>query len=54
MPTETIRSTVQAEMQSAPRPLRDFVTNYLLFTIASALENSAFAEVYELISTCFG
>ncbi|KAG0033477.1 hypothetical protein BGZ82_006093 [Podila clonocystis] len=54
MPAETIRSTVQAEMQSAPRPLRDFVTNYLLFTIASALENSAFADVYELMSTCFG
>lgn len=54
MPVETIRSTAHAEMESAPRQLRDFVTNYLLFTIASALENSAFTEVYELMSTCFG
>ncbi|KAG0071927.1 hypothetical protein BGZ90_012086 [Linnemannia elongata] len=56
MTEESIRSTVAADCESldAPRPLKDLITNYLIFTIASCLDTSDLADVYELLSTCYG
>ncbi|KAF9431239.1 hypothetical protein BGZ94_005602 [Podila epigama] len=44
MSIDSIKSRVQNEMQGALRPLKDFITNYLIFAITSALEDSAYAE----------
>jgi len=56
MTEASIRSTVAADCDSldAPRSLKDLITNYLNFTIASCLDTSALADVYELLSTCYG
>ncbi|KAG0288266.1 hypothetical protein BGZ96_007944 [Linnemannia gamsii] len=56
MTEASIRSTVAADCESldAPRPLKDLITNYLIFTIASCLDTSVLADVYELLSTCYG
>ncbi|KAG9064819.1 hypothetical protein KI688_003079 [Linnemannia hyalina] len=52
MTEESIRSTVAADCESldAPRPLKDLITNYLIFTIASCLDTSDLADIYELLS----
>lgn len=56
MTEESIRSTVAADCESldAPRSLKDLITNYLIFTIASCLDSSDLADIYELLSTCYG
>ncbi|KAI7824063.1 hypothetical protein BC939DRAFT_152412 [Gamsiella multidivaricata] len=54
MTEEAIRSTVQNDMKNGPRPLKDFITNYLLFSISSALVTSSMVDVYEQLSTCYG
>ncbi|KAF9573294.1 hypothetical protein EC968_008834 [Mortierella alpina] len=54
MTVESIRTVVQNELSKGPRPLKDFVTNFLIFTIHSALDTSALPEVYELLSACYG
>ncbi|KAF9114422.1 hypothetical protein BGX27_010893 [Mortierella sp. AM989] len=41
-------------MQDSPRQLKDLITNYLIFTIASGLDTSSMVDVYELLSTCYG
>ncbi|KAG0205854.1 hypothetical protein BGX28_002589 [Mortierella sp. GBA30] len=54
MAVESIRSLVQNEMSKAPRSLKEFVSHYLVFTIHSALDSSALADVYEFLSACYG
>ncbi|KAF9924559.1 hypothetical protein FBU30_005506 [Linnemannia zychae] len=56
MTEESIRSTVAAECDSldAPRALKDLITNYLNYTLAACLDSSDPADVYELLSTCYG
>ncbi|GJJ76047.1 hypothetical protein EMPS_08406 [Entomortierella parvispora] len=49
----SIRALVQ-EVIPDSRQLRDFVTNYLIFSIASALDSSSYVSVYELLSSCYG
>ncbi|KAF9967479.1 hypothetical protein BGZ70_009394 [Mortierella alpina] len=54
MTVESIRTMVQNELSKSPRPLKDFVSNFLIFTIHSALDTSALPDVYELLSACYG
>ncbi|KAG0294254.1 hypothetical protein BGZ98_001841, partial [Dissophora globulifera] len=53
MTEESIRSTVEAEMKKGPQDVKDFITKYLLFTIASGVETSRMADVYELLVACY-
>ncbi|ORZ27204.1 hypothetical protein BCR41DRAFT_346492 [Lobosporangium transversale] len=53
MSEESVRTVVLKTMGDDNRPLRDLITNYLIFTIASALETSSMVDVYDLISACY-
>ncbi|KAI8358294.1 hypothetical protein B0O80DRAFT_520893 [Mortierella sp. GBAus27b] len=54
MTDESIRATVQQEIKNESRQLKDLISNYLVFTIASCLEKSSMVDVYELLSACYG
>ncbi|KAG0044787.1 hypothetical protein BGZ83_009936 [Gryganskiella cystojenkinii] len=50
----SIPGLVQDAMKNEPRPLREFTTRYLEFSIDSALSTNTYAKVYETISACYG
>jgi hypothetical protein len=54
MTDESIRSTVQKEAKTDSRQLKELISNYLVFTIASCLNKSTMIGVYEHLSTCYG
>ncbi|KAK3827784.1 MAG: hypothetical protein J3Q66DRAFT_321083 [Benniella sp.] len=54
MTDESIRSTVQKEANTDSRQLKELISNYLVFTIASCLNKSTMIDVYEHLSTCYG
>ncbi|KAF9350125.1 hypothetical protein BGX34_001390 [Mortierella sp. NVP85] len=54
MTDESIRSTVQKEAKTDSRQLKELISNYLVFAIASCLNKSTMIDVYEHLSTCYG
>ncbi|KAF9940288.1 hypothetical protein BGZ65_007544 [Modicella reniformis] len=54
MTEDSIRTIVQKETKIESRQIKDFISHYLIFTIASCLNKPSMADVYELLSSCYG